>query len=122
MASEDAKNTRGMTNPFLRVLCGVSGAKRFVGATVYRARLSDSRSHAAKKPNPTTTNTTPAGTHIIRPASCWSSIGVRPQVRLAEPYAGYHRVCENVSKAPKTPLCTAVANTYRTAAPYPSRP
>lgn len=36
------------------------------------SRRSDSRSHFAKSATPTTTKTTPDGTHIMTPPSCWS--------------------------------------------------
>src|SRR5437867_6622689 len=101
-----------MKDTIFRLLCvlgvlGVPGRESALNRTL----LSDSRSHAAKNARPTTRKITPAGTHMTRPASCWSSSGVKPHARLVAAYAGYQTRGENVSSAPRTPEWTPVANT-----------
>src|SRR5438270_2189003 len=61
--------------------------------------------------------TTPEGTHISRPPSCWSSKGVSPHANVVFRYAGYQMTVENVSSAPRALQCTAVAKTYNVAVP-----
>src|SRR5438105_9538342 len=45
---------------------------------VSATRRSASPSHAAKSATPTMVKSTPAGIHMMMPASCWSSIGSMP--------------------------------------------
>ena len=50
-----------------------------------------------------------AGTHMISPASSWSSSGVSPQAGVQGACSGYQGVPASVMSAPSAPLCIIAA-------------
>src|SRR6185437_4482639 len=95
----------------------VTPTARTARAARFRAWLGDSI-QARKSAAIATTYNKPPGTHMISPASCWSSIGVSPHAAAPADCAGIHTRCVSVSSAPRMPVCVAVANSVRMPTAY----